>query len=349
MAASRPIVLSGAVGIPALGPSGASAHLRGVATALRAPLVCPLAVDARGAAESLGVPIVATGLAGWPTWAPRQAMREVRTGRRCAEAAIEQAPTLIWERHSLFCDAGWKAHAATGARWVLEVNAPLVEERARYETLPDRAFAESWELDVLLAAPEIVAVSAWLAEWLRGVGCRRVRHLPNGVSAHRGDREGARARLGLRDELVVGFVGSMKPWHGVERLPALLDALPAAVGLLVGQGPAQVSHPRLRVLGHRSEADTADLIAAMDVGLAPYAAAAPPWFCPLKVLAYRAQGTPVVATDLGDCRALTGDGGTVVPGETGVEALVEAVRGWAGRRCAPSVRSWETVVEEGLA
>ena len=342
-------MLSAAAGIPALGPSGASAHLRGVAEALRAPIVCPQAADHRGAVAAVGVPVVAAGLGGWPTWAPRQAMREVRTARRCAEAAVTLAPDLVWERHALYSDAGWKVAAATDARWILEVNAPLVVERSRYERLPDRAFAEAWERDVLLAAPEIVAVSGWLTEWLRSLGCRRVRHLPNGVADHRGDRAAARRRLGLGDEFVLGFVGSMKPWHGVERIPALLDALPEAVGLVVGDGPVKLSHPRLRTLGHRAEAETADWIAAMDVGLAPYAADAPPWFCPLKILAYRAQGTPVEATDLGDCRLLVGEGGSVVPPETGLGAVLEAVRAWQGRRCAPSLRSWEDVVREGLA
>lgn len=275
-------------------------------------------------------------------------MREVRTARRCAEAAIALAPTLVWERHSLYSDAGWKVHAATGARWILEVNAPLVEERRRYEQLPDPAFATAWERDVLLAAPEIVAVSAWLTAWLQDLGCRRVLHLPNGVADHRGDRTRTRAQLGIGDELVLGFVGSMKRWHGVERIPALLDALPDAIGLVVGQGPVRISHPRLRCLGHRSEADTAHLIAAMDVGLAPYAADAPPWFCPLKIPAYRAQGTPVVATDVGDCRLLVGEGGSLVPTEEGVTALLDAIRSWSGRRCPPHLRSWEEVVRDGL-
>ena len=342
----RPLVLSASPGIPALGPSGASAHLRGVAEALRAPIVCPRAVDGRGLAADTTVPILSAGLAGWPTWAPRQGLREVRTARRCAALALDYAPDLLWERHSLYSDAGWKVHAATGARWILEVNAPLAAERARYETLPDADFARGWEREVLLAAPEIVAVSGWLVQWLRSLGCRSVRHVPNGVEPHVGDRAGNRVRLGLGDRLVVGFVGSFKPWHGVERLPALLDALPDAVGLLVGDGPVKVEHPRLRNLGHLDERGVADVVAAMDVAVAPYGADAPPWFCPLKVLAYRAQGTPIVATDVGDCRQLVGDAGTVLPVNADVATMAEAVRSWAGRRAEPWVRSWAEVVAE---
>jgi glycosyltransferase involved in cell wall biosynthesis len=157
-----------------------------------------------------------------------------------------------------------------------------------------------------------------------------------------GDRDGTRRALGLDGEFVVGFLGSMKPWHGVERLPALLDAIPDAVGLVVGDGPVRITHPRIVHAGQVDEARVADLVAAMDVGLAPYGADAPPWFCPLKILAYRAQGTPVVAADIGDCRLLVGDAGTVG------EDLVDAVRAWRGRRTVPWVRGWDAVVAEGL-
>ena len=348
----RPLLLVPAPGVPVLGPSGASAHVRGIAGALRpVAIVAAREVDGRGAHAALDIPVVAVGVPGWPSWLDRyREYTEVWTSRRVARAAVRLAPTLLWERHTLFSDAGWKAHAATGAPWILEVNAPPVQERLRYETVRLRDWAEGWERDVLRAAPRVVAVSAWLADWLRALGCRDVRHVPNGVVPHVGDREGTRRALGIEGKFVVGFLGSMKPWHGVERLPALLDALPDAHGLVVGEGPVRVSHPRLLHAGQVSEARVADLVAAMDVGLAPYGADAPPWFCPLKILAYRAQGTPVVATDVGDCRLLVGDAGTVIPnGKRAIDATVDAVRAWAGRRAPPWTRTWDDVVADARA
>ncbi len=328
-----------------LGPSGASAHLRGVASALRpAAIVAARESDHRGVHGEVDVPVVTTGVPGWPAWLDRyREYTEVWAARRVARAATRLDPALIWERHSLFSDAGWKVHATTGAEWILEVNAPPVRERLRYESVRLRGWAEAWERDVLTAAPRVLAVSAWLADWLRSLGCANVRHVPNGVSPFVGDRDGTRRALGLEGRFVLGFLGSMKPWHGVERLPALLDAIPDAVGLVAGEGPVTVEHPRIRAVGQVSEVRAADLCAAMDVGLAPYAADAPPWFCPLKILAYRAQGTPVVAADIGDCRQLVGSGGTVG------EDLVDAVRAWRGRRTAAWVRSWADVVRDGLA
>lgn len=299
--------------------------------------------DRRGRHGEVACRVIETGVPGWPSWLDRwREFTEVVAARRCARAAISIEPELVWERHSLFSDAGWKTHAATGCRWVLEVNAPLVDERLRYESVRRLAWARDWERDVLTAAPEVIAVSAWLAGWLRSLGCRRVKHVPNGVLPHAGDRGGVRARLGLTDAFVVGFIGSMKPWHGVERIVDVLDAIPDARGLVVGSGPVEVKHPRCITIGQVSEREVADHAAAMDVGLAPYAADAPPWFCPLKVLAYRAQGTPVVASDVGDCRLLVGEGGVLT------DDLVGGVRSWRGRRCAPWTRSWADVVAEGL-
>ncbi len=345
----RPVYLCATAGIPALGPSGASAHVRGVATALGATLVTPRLADHRGIHAQIGVPVIPCGVAGWPSWLSAwEEEREIYTARRCTHPALGLRPTLLWERYTLFSDAGWKAARHSKARWILEVNAPLVEERARFESLAQRALAEHWERRILGAAGaegEVVAVSRWLVDWLGGMGIK-ARLLSNGVSRHVGNREAARRALGFADDdFVVGFLGSMKPWHGVEALPGVVEQIPGAVGLCVGDGPVKLEHPRVRTVGQVNEARAADLVAAMDVGLAPYRSDAPPWFCPLKILAYRAQGTPVVATDTGDCALVTGTGGSVV---SRVEDLVEAAAQWRGRRCTPHVRGWDEVVEEAL-
>ncbi len=333
-----------------LGPSGASAHLRGIAEALRPiAVVTAVASDHRGIHGEIVAPIIETGVPGWPSWlASRRDHREVWAARRVATAAANMAPDLVWERYSLFSDAGRRVMSATGCRWILEVNAPLVDERLRYEEVRRLAWARGWEKDVLRSAPEIIAVSGWLTEWLRDLGCRNVRHVPNGVADIVGDRDATRARLGISDRFVVGFLGSMKPWHGVHRMAAVLDAIPDAVALIVGEGPVALTHPRCINVGQVGEAEAADLVAAMDVGLAPYAADAPPWFCPLKVLAYRAQGTPVVATAIGDCHAMTGSGGTVLLARASDDDLISACLAWRGRRAARTVRTWREVVREAV-
>jgi glycosyltransferase involved in cell wall biosynthesis len=200
------------------------------------------------------------------------------------------------------------------------------------------------ELQNLYTADRVVAVSAWLAQWAIDVGVpsSRVRHVPNGTSLEReGNRQAARARLGLSG-LVIGFVGSHKPWHGLAALPGILDALPEATALVVGSGPTAVPHhPRLLPIGWTPPEQLADLVAAMDVGLVPYPREAPPWFCPLKAWDYRSQGVPVVAAD----HPSTIAGADVVVRDE-VHAWAAAIREAVGRVRRREPRSWSVVVRE---
>ena len=379
-----------AAGIPACGPSGASAHARGITAGLAAlghqvELFAAADQDARGTLEPPTVPWRATGVASWPR-APRAIahLRELRTARRVSRAAIAAARhgppvDLVLERHALYSDAGLRVARRLGVPLVLEVNAPQALERQRFEGGLSLGAAARWERRVLRRADRVVAVSTWLCRWLVDeIGCEssRVQLLCNGVqgrpmaaldgvvpvdaahdrAAQRRHRARGRALVGVdEDAWVLGFVGAFRPWHGLQLLPALLEALPEATLLMVGAGrPGEEAlwhplarHPRVVMAGRRPHAELADLVAAMDLGLAPYPADAPPWFCPLKVLDYRAEGTPVVASDIGDCRLLVGDQGSIVaPGD--VQAMAAAARSWRGRRCEPTPRTWADVARELL-
>ncbi len=349
-----------APGIPVQGPSGSSAHARGLVRALRRQhdvrLLAAKIHDRRG---SFGEPTRAraVGVPGWPSWLRTyRDLTEVIAARRISRRVIEQAhagwvPDLIIERHSLFSDAGWRIHDRLAVPWVLEVNAPLWEERRRFEQLRRPAWALDWQREVLQAAPCIVAVSRWLVDWLRSdIGCDNAHWLPNGVDLRLGSRAAGRALLGVAEDVpVIGFVGSMKPWHGLDRLAGVAAAAGARLAL-VGRLAKGMTAPEGALLtGHLDPDALADAVAALDVGLAPYPADAPPWFCPLKILDYRAQGTPVVATDVGECAVLVGDAGSVVPAEDD-DALIDAVRHWLAQpRPAPAARTWGEVGEKLLA
>ena len=174
-------------------------------------------------------------------------------------------------------------------------------------------------------------------------------HAPNGVRVR---LEGARARirseLGIEKKLVLGFVGSMKPWHGLERIPGLLNALPEAVLLVVGDGPTQLpDHPRVISVGRVPPDQVHHMVAAMDVGLAPYAKDAPPWFCPLKIVEYRAQAVPVVAADIGDCRELIGANGEVI-GVNDPLIWAAAIRRVVKLPRRYSIRSWDEAISPAV-
>ena len=134
----RALVLSADPGVPLLGPSGASAHLRGIARALESSgysvrVAVPRISDDRGAVDEAFADVSVNAPGKWgclpPLWRERG---ETWDSRRLADAsAADFSPNLVWERFSLFADGGGRWAQARGIRHLLEVNAPIGLERPK--------------------------------------------------------------------------------------------------------------------------------------------------------------------------------------------------------------------------
>ena len=340
-------------GVPLYGPSGASVHLRQIARALvraghRVGVATHHDHDHRGRHDAPIAGIEAIHLGTGPWRAGWRRVGAAVDGIRLRRRARRWGPAdRIWERHG-----PPPGISIRGVRRIVELNAPWRLEQQRLHNARPSPRDEAREARQLRSADRVVAVSAWLARWaVEAIGCDpdRVRHVPNGVAPQQPeDPHRVRRSLGISGP-VVGFVGSFKPWHGVDRLAAILDALgPRWTGIAVGVGPIAVAHPRLVCPGRIPTDQLPAWVAAFDVGIAPYRSDAPPWFCPLKILDYRAQGVPVVAADVGDCAALVGHGGEIVASDDPT-AWGDAIRRQALQRYAPSVRTWDRVLREALA
>ena len=242
-------------------------------------------------------------------------------------------PDLIYERASLYGTAGGAVARALGVPLLLELNAPLAVEQTAYRGngLGDLAArAEHW---TLAQADAVLAVSEPLREHVLALGIdgSKVHVFPNGVDPDQfqpGLPDPAwRARLGLGDEPVLGFVGGLRPWHGVEALPELLGRLaqrhPAVRLVIAGDGPLRAELERqlrkrgldARVVftGAVAHEEVGAVIRLFDVALAPY----PPldhafYFSPLKIFEYMASGVAVVAPDCGQIAELVQQGRTGV-------------------------------------
>ena len=164
------------------------------------------------------------------------ATRRLAKERRCIEIAgvVERelhalhaadGLDLIYERYSLWSAAGVRAARALAVPCVIEMNAPLVLEQRRYRQLVLAEEAEAIEREVLCNARAIAAVSTALSRYAidRGADPAGVFVLPNGVDTERFHPAGPVASPTPQvDTPVIGFVGSLKPWHGLD---TLLDAL----------------------------------------------------------------------------------------------------------------------------
>src|SRR5262249_19658932 len=147
---------------------------------------------------------------------------------------------LVYERYSLWSFAGIDYAQAHGIPGLLEVNAPLIEEQAAHRRLVDRPSAERVAEHIFAMATALVAVSHEVAAYLeRFPNARgRVHVIPNGVNPDRfppGIRPSCPSPPGI---FTIGFVGSLKPWHGlatlVEAFSLLHRSAPDTRLLIVG-------------------------------------------------------------------------------------------------------------------
>lgn len=240
-------------------------------------------------------------------------------------------PDFIYARSALFSTAPLTAARQLGCPLLVEVNAPIAAEQEAYRGGTLAGLGARAEAALLRGADAVLTVSAALKEHVVGFGVDpvRVHVVPNGIDPGRfapGVPDPVvRARWKIPEGPVLGFVGGLRPWHGVEALPSLLERLssrhPAAALVIVGDGPLRPSLERtLDGLGIRQRAiftgavhhaEIPGLIRLFDVALAPY----PPldhafYFSPLKLFEYMACGVPVVASRSGQIGEVIEDGAT---------------------------------------
>jgi len=255
-------------------------------------------------------------------------------------------PDFIYERYSLYAMAGVSLARELALPLIMEVNAPLAQEQRVYRATGLGDLAATTERWILSQASAVVVVSAPLREHVvsQGVQEESVHVLPCGVDPvmfRPGDRDPqTRERWGLDGHQVVGFVGGLRPWHGVKILPTLLSRLVQQHKdvrlMIVGDGPLRKElESELRTIGLGDnviftsalpQTEVAKLIPHFDLALAPY----PPldhafYFSPLKLFEYMACGVPVVAAGVGQIAEVVRNGETGLlypPGD--VDALTSA-------------------------
>lgn len=238
-------------------------------------------------------------------------------GLRLALAARRYRPDLLYERYSLHTPAGLLARALAGVPLLLEVNAPLAEERACFDGLALPRLARAVERAIWRRADRLLVVTEVLARRVEAAGVPRERIIvtPNGVELARFDaapsEAEARRALGLEGRLVLGFVGFVKAWHGLD---AVLDWLarapfPAALLFVVGDGPARPElerrarelgvGERVRFAGVVPRERIAAVIRCFDIALQP---AVTDYASPLKLVEYMALGRAILAPDSANIR-----------------------------------------------
>lgn len=366
-------------GVPVFGTKGCSLHVQEMLRAFQAfgmdTTLYARAIGGAAPADLSGIPVRALDAVAKGSAAERETA--LVAGNAVAAKALRSAEPfdLVYERYALWSHAPLVAARASGAVTMLEVNAPLIEEQQRFRTLHDGDAAKSSSLKVFDAADIIVAVSnevaCYLTKFRQAQG--KIHVIPNGVNAERfGDA--APVRAGRTRPYTVGFVGSLKPWHGVD---ILIDAFAKMLGhvgdarlLIVGDGPERDRlvalcsrldiSDRVEFTGAIEPAAVPGQLARMDVGVAPYPELDDFYFSPLKVFEYLASGLPVVASDIGQLRDIVHQGCGILCEPGNEIALSDALvslsaspqrrnqLGAAGRKRVRAEHTWLSVAERVL-
>jgi glycosyltransferase involved in cell wall biosynthesis len=361
------------IGIPVLGHTGGSAHVRGLVTAFdragqevvlvaprldRSPWEKPAKIDGpvihlQPSTDNEGFILYLkefVQMLGIDNSRLSTELRRIlynkelfsQLKRRCKS----ERPDFIYERASLYSIAGVLLAREFNVPLILELNATLASEQASYRATSFGDLAAQAERWVLSQADAVVTVSSILRDHVvsLGVDPRRIHVMPNGVDPAlfkpRQLDSKDRARWGLGEGRILGFVGGIRPWHGVKVLPLLLERLVGRYRdltlCIVGDGPLRGDLER--ELKDRNLVDNyvftsslpqeevTRLIPHFDVALAPYPKLDHTfYFSPLKIFEYMACGVAVVAAGVGQIEEVIrhGETGLLYPPDD-IDALVSA-------------------------
>ena len=304
------------------------------------------------------------------SWMPAHRFFRFRARAAVAALAAELEPDVVMERYYNFGGEGVAAAESARVPAVLEVNSPVVDHPGSLKGALDaallvRPFRRRREAMVRQAAalvapiPEIVPASARakteIVTWGANV---------DAFSPERRDEDRRRA-LGIPPgATAVLFSGSFRPWHGVHVLEAAARRLSDREDIYFVLAGGETAGPgegyRGRRLGSVPYVDMPAVVAACDVGVAPYDTARLRqlrlgfFWSPLKIFEYMASGLPTITVARPPLDAIVRDGREGVHvAEADPAALADAITALAAdgnrrRRLGDSARrrvvesySWE--------
>jgi glycosyltransferase involved in cell wall biosynthesis len=302
------------------------------------------ASDARGRASETS--LTSPAAPGWRRLVPveaKTALKDLREARRALAFRVrDDGPwrgrdlAFVWQRHELFHTAGLRLASDLRVPSVMFVPAPLVWQARQWGVRRPgwgRAVEHFGERIPLRQADVVACGSeAVVAEVVRlGVDERRVVVTPTGVDTElfTPDASGAavRARLGLDQRFVVGWVGSFRRFHALDQAVSALTGAENVTLLLIGDGPerrrieelARAAGVHVVCTGTVDHRQLQGYLAAMDVALLLAAPDAAFHYSPLKLAEYLAAGIAVVAARAGELPEQLRDGTDAVlvpPGDT---------------------------------
>lgn len=243
------------------------------------------------------------------------------------KAIKKERPDFIYDRYITFNASIILIGLRYNIPVFLEVNAPLALERSEQadERLCLRKLAFAIEKWVASNSFKTIVVSTPLKKYLvsQGVQTDKIEVLPNGANTKKfKPKEKNRTLLkkhGLDNKIIIGFVGILRPWHGLDILLEAFSNVNKKYGdtrlLIVGDGPIRHEFERqiaivglddkVLITGRVPHAKVADYISLFDIAVSPKATF---YASPMKILEYMALGKAVVAPQTENIQDIIEDG-----------------------------------------
>lgn len=226
---------------------------------------------------------------------------------------------FIYDRYSLFSFGCVLAGKVSRCPVFLEVNAPLAYEREREpdERLFLKKVAYWFEIKICSNSTLTYVVSSPLMNYLKEIGVKekKLLVLPNGANYEtfipKNDDSPPiiKQKQSFADSVIIGFVGILRKWHGLEILLEAFAFLDKDVKsktyiVLIGGGPAEseiMSYARklqidknIIVVDRISHSEVVRYIQSFDIAVSPKSTF---YASPMKVFEYMACSVPVIVPD----------------------------------------------------
>ena len=235
------------------------------------------------------------------------------------EIVTKEKPDLIYERSSYLMNSGIKVSKKHGLKHILEVNAPFIEEKYSMEgSSLYTSKAKNFEKFKNNSTNRIITVSSALKTHLvNEYQCDpdKIIMIPNAVTLSKVKVDKLQSERLIKeldlspDHIVLGFVGSIFPYHGVDRLIEGFEVLQNKLEtmklflLIVGDGetlPELQSYvlnnriKNIKFTGNVAHEDVYQYIDLMDITIM----AKSNWYgSPVKIFEYGIMKKPIIAPD----------------------------------------------------